>query len=685
MFKTFQGVTEDSQERDLPAPGDGAGHLRQLQERAAHHAQEGALRRRARSASPSATRSRRATSPSAPASSSRWSWSSSASRAPTWSGSPTGRTSATTGCSASGMQEENLRLRDHEQGGAVATTPTRPPTSSSSSRSAGASCGASPTAPISTSRQHPEHIRAGSWSYFDHETNEKYIPYVIEPSLGADRVALALPRATPTTRRYWTDRGATSASCCASTPRSRPSRRPCCRCPKSWRRGARGALREAVQALHGGLRRRRLHRQALPPPGRDRHAAAASPTISTAETDGCVTVRDRDTMAAGAHPDRGAGGVHRRPHRLLRRKQKNRAIRIQERVRCGSMENNKRPETMARITTEALAERSSSTSRLREIRAQVGDKTGAAGAVRRGRFVGRRGAADSRRDREAARLRAREPRAAAQGRAGAGRARCSSNRMDANLMYVDAVGPLPGQAGRRGRSRSRSARSSARSSSACLRRRRASCEGIEFLGAGHHLSRYPRERHQDRKASRRTTTSAVCRRICSLSWSSRSSCCLRTRCASVGKALGLPDEMVYRQPFPGPGLGVRCLGAITRDRLEAVRESDAILREEFAKSRPGGQGLAVFHRRARFHVRSACSDDARCLRLPRHPARGQYRRRHDRHRRARALCRCCSTSPPASLAEVTGVNRVLYDLTPKPVRHHRVGVNHIESIAIIMG
>ena len=52
----------------------------------------------------------------------------------------------------------------------------------------------------------------------------------------------------------------------------------------------------------------------------------------------------------------------------------------------------------------------------------------------------------------------------------------------------------------------------------------------------------------------------------------------------VGKALGLPDSMVYRQPFPGPGLGVRCLGAITRGRLEAVRESDAILREEFAKN-----------------------------------------------------------------------------------------------------
>ena len=52
----------------------------------------------------------------------------------------------------------------------------------------------------------------------------------------------------------------------------------------------------------------------------------------------------------------------------------------------------------------------------------------------------------------------------------------------------------------------------------------------------------------------------------------------------VGKELGLPDNMVYRQPFPGPGLGVRCTGAITRDRLEALRESDAILREEFAKN-----------------------------------------------------------------------------------------------------
>lgn len=62
----------------------------------------------------------------------------------------------------------------------------------------------------------------------------------------------------------------------------------------------------------------------------------------------------------------------------------------------------------------------------------------------------------------------------------------------------------------------------------------------------------------------------------------------------VGKALGLPDEMVFRQPFPGPGLGVRCLGAITRDRLECVRESDAILREEFAKNGLAGKVWQYF-------------------------------------------------------------------------------------------
>ncbi|MBR5987719.1 MAG: glutamine-hydrolyzing GMP synthase, partial [Clostridia bacterium] len=62
----------------------------------------------------------------------------------------------------------------------------------------------------------------------------------------------------------------------------------------------------------------------------------------------------------------------------------------------------------------------------------------------------------------------------------------------------------------------------------------------------------------------------------------------------VGKALGLPDNMVYRQPFPGPGLGVRCVGAITRERLEVVREADAILREEFDKNGLAGKVWQYF-------------------------------------------------------------------------------------------
>ena len=65
---------------------------------------------------------------------------------------------------------------------------------------------------------------------------------------------------------------------------------------------------------------------------------------------------------------------------------------------------------------------------------------------------------------------------------------------------------------------------------------------------------------------------------------------------ACGIELGLPHSMVYRQPFPGPGLGVRCLGAITKERLEAVREADAILREEFANAGLDKKSMAVFYR-----------------------------------------------------------------------------------------
>ena len=132
----------------------------------------------------------------------------------------------------------------------------------------------------------------------------------------------------------------------------------------------------------------------------------------------------------------------------------------------------------------------------------------------------------------------------------------------------------------------------------------------------------------------------------------------------VGKALGLPDSMVYRQPFPGPGLGVRCVGAITRDRLEAVRESDAILREEFAKNGLEGQVWQYFTVVPDFKS-TGITDGKRTYDWP-------------------VVIRAVNTVdavtaevaelPFALLqklteritSEVKGVNRVLWDLTPKP-------------------
>ena len=132
----------------------------------------------------------------------------------------------------------------------------------------------------------------------------------------------------------------------------------------------------------------------------------------------------------------------------------------------------------------------------------------------------------------------------------------------------------------------------------------------------------------------------------------------------VGKALGLPDNMVYRQPFPGPGLGVRCVGAITRDRLEAVRESDAILREEFALAGLEGKVWQYFTIVPDFKS-TGITDGLRTYDWP-------------------VVIRAVNTVDavtaevaelPFSLvqkivkrvtAEVKGVNRVLWDVTPKP-------------------
>ena len=133
----------------------------------------------------------------------------------------------------------------------------------------------------------------------------------------------------------------------------------------------------------------------------------------------------------------------------------------------------------------------------------------------------------------------------------------------------------------------------------------------------------------------------------------------------VGKALGLPDSMVERQPFPGPGLGVRCLGAITRDRLTALRESDAILREEFAKAGLADQVWQFFTVVPDFRstgvrdgkrafawpviIRAVNTVDAMTATVPQLP------------------WAVLETVTSRVLAEVPGVCRVLYDLTPKPI------------------
>lgn len=133
----------------------------------------------------------------------------------------------------------------------------------------------------------------------------------------------------------------------------------------------------------------------------------------------------------------------------------------------------------------------------------------------------------------------------------------------------------------------------------------------------------------------------------------------------VGKALGLPDSMVYRQPFPGPGLGVRCLGAITRDRLEAVRESDAILREEFANN--GLEGKVWQYFTAVPDFKSVGVKDGK--RTFAYPVIIRAVNTVD------AMTATVEDVPFALLQHITnritheveGVNRVVFDLTPKPV------------------
>ena len=319
------------------------------------------------------------------------------------------------------------------------------------------------------------------------------------------------------------------------------------------------------------------------------------------------------------------------------------------------MENNKRPETMARITTEALAAQFID-EQVREIRAQVGDKRvllalsgGVDSSVVAALLIKAVGKQLVCVHVNHGLLRKGEPEQVVE---------VFRNRMDANLVYLDAserflsklAGVSDPEAKRKiiGAEFIRVFEEEARKLS-----------DIEFLAQG---TIYPDILESDGVKAHHNVGGlpedlrfALVEPLKLL---------FKDEVRVVGKALGLPDEMVFRQPFPGPGLGVRCLGAITRDRLEAVRESDAIQREEFAKNGLADKVWQYFTVVPDFRS-VGVKDGARTYAYP-------------------VILRAVNTvdamtatveDVPFALlqhitaritAEVPGVNRVLYDLTPKP-------------------
>ncbi|MDD7774186.1 MAG: glutamine-hydrolyzing GMP synthase [Eubacteriales bacterium] len=319
------------------------------------------------------------------------------------------------------------------------------------------------------------------------------------------------------------------------------------------------------------------------------------------------------------------------------------------------MENNKRPETMERITTTALAQ-AFIDEQLAAIKAQVGDKKvllalsgGVDSSVVAALLIRAIGQNLVCVHVNHGLLRKGEPEQVIE---------VFRNQMNANLVYVDAVdrfldklaGVAEPEKKRKiiGAEFIRVFEEEARKQ-----------DGIEFLAQGtiypDILESGPVKAHHNVGGLPEDLRFALVEPLKFL---------FKDEVRVVGKTLGLPDNMVYRQPFPGPGLGVRCLGAITRDRLEAVRESDAILREEFAAAGLAGKVWQYFTVVPDFKS-VGVRDDKRTFEYP-------------------VILRAVNTKdamtatvedvPFALLqkitaritSEVKGVNRVLYDLTPKP-------------------
>lgn len=319
------------------------------------------------------------------------------------------------------------------------------------------------------------------------------------------------------------------------------------------------------------------------------------------------------------------------------------------------MENNKRPESMARINTQALAD-AFIEEQVRAIRAQVADKKvllalsgGVDSSVVAALLIKAIGKQLVCVHVNHGLLRKGEPEQVVD---------LFRNQMDANLVYVDAIdrflNKLEGVAEPEKKRKIIGAEFIR-----VFEEEARKQEGIEFLAQGtiypDILESGPVKAHHNVGGLPEDMQFELVEPLKFL---------FKDEVRVVGKALGLPDNMVYRQPFPGPGLGVRCLGAITRERLEAVRESDAILREEFAKNGLEGKVWQYFTAVPDFRsvgvrngartyaypviIRAVNTVDAMTAEIEEVPY---------------ALLK---TITARITNEVPNVNRVLYDLTPKP-------------------
>ena len=319
------------------------------------------------------------------------------------------------------------------------------------------------------------------------------------------------------------------------------------------------------------------------------------------------------------------------------------------------MENNKRPETMERINTKALAD-AFIDEQVKEIREQVGDKKvllalsgGVDSSVVAALLIKAIGKQLVCVHVNHGLLRKGEPEQVVE---------VFRNQMNANLIYVDAIdrflGKLAGveepETKRKiiGEEFIRVFEEEARKQ-----------DGIEFLAQG---TIYPDIIESDGVKAHHNVGGLP--EDLQFSLVEPLKFLYKDEVRVVGLALGLPDEMVFRQPFPGPGLGVRCLGEITRDRLEAVRESDAILREEFAKNGLEGKVWQYFTAVPNFKSVGVMNDK----RTYAYPVIIRAVNTVD------AMTATVENVPFELLqhitnritTEVANVNRVLFDLTPKP-------------------